>query len=209
MLIYCATTNKGKLAEFRLAADRYAAGCFHLEPLPGLSAIAAPEETGVTLEENATLKARYYSRHATELVFADDSGLVVDALDGAPGVYSSHFSGPQATDASNNALLLERMRGVTPRTARFVCIVALARAGGILRTFHGVVEGTLLDSPRGSHGFGYDPLFYYPDYGCTLAECDGERKLEVSHRGRALQAMFTYLRAEASRPAAPPSSSRR
>jgi len=198
MILYCATSNPGKLREFRLAADRFAApgaSPLELNAVPGLAAIAPPEETGATFAENAVLKAAYYSRHAPGPVFADDSGLAVDALGGAPGVYSARFAGPDASDADNNALVLQRMRGVSQRGARFVCVVALAEAGRLLQTFEGVVEGELLEAPRGEGGFGYDPLFYYPPFGCTLAEADAERKLSVSHRGQALSRLFRYAAA--------------
>ncbi len=189
MTIYCATTNPGKLREFQLAA----AGHCLTEVLPGLKDIEPCEETGTTFEANAVQKALYYSLHAPGPVFVDDSGLVVDAINGEPGVYSARYSGSNATDASNNALVLERMLGVSNRAARFVCVVAIAKNGKLLRTFEGTVEGELLESPQGDGGFGYDPLFYYPPYGCTLADVTGEQKLTVSHRGKALQAMFQWI----------------
>jgi XTP/dITP diphosphohydrolase len=114
-------------------------------------------------------------------------------LDGAPGVYSSRFSGPQATDESNNRLLLDRLRGVEDRAAQFVCVVALAAHGRLIRTFRGVVEGRIIDQARGRDGFGYDPLFYYPPFDSTFGEIPGQRKQGVSHRGRALAAMMEYL----------------
>lgn len=189
MILYCATTNPGKLREFQLAAK----GRCETQVVPGMRDIEPCEETGVTFEENAVQKALYYSLHAPGPVFVDDSGLVVDAIHGEPGVYSARYSGENATDASNNALVLERMRGKADRSARFVCVVALAEGGRLLKTFSGVVEGELLDAPRGDGGFGYDPLFYYPPFGCTLAEVSGDRKLTVSHRGKALDAMFAWL----------------
>ena len=154
MLLYCATTNPGKLREFR---EFFAGSGITLEALQ----IPAPEETGASFEENAIAKAIYYSTHSDGLVFAEDSGLEVDALGGQPGVYSARYAGPGASDEDNNRLLIERMRGVTNRAARFVAVIALARAGQLLGTFHGSVEGDLLDAPRGQNGFGYDPLFYY------------------------------------------------
>ena len=120
------------------------------KPLPGLASIAPCEETGVTFEENAVQKALYYSKFCDGYLFVDDSGLEVDALDGAPGVYSARFAGPNATDAANNQLLLDRMRGVADRTARFVCVVALAESGRLVRTFRGEVEGQLARSASGS-----------------------------------------------------------
>ena len=192
MRLYCATTNAGKLREFRQAAMQ----CdmtFDVEVLADLKTIAPPEETGATFEENAVLKAVYYSRGRSGFIFADDSGLEVDALGGAPGVWSARFAGPGATDAANNALLLEKLSGVEKRTARFVCAVALARDGHVVRTFRGAVEGQIAAAPSGPNGFGYDPLFYYPPFGCTFGEAAAERKMAVSHRGQALDAMFRFL----------------
>lgn len=190
MTVYCATGNPGKLREFRLAADQ---GGIQVETVPGLAAMPPCEETGATFEANAILKAEYYGRRAPGLLFADDSGLEVDALDGAPGVYSARFAGPDATDEANNRLLLERMHGVHDRSARFVCAIALVDAGRLVQTFRGAVEGAILDEARGPHGFGYDPLFYYPPFGCSFGEAAPERKLTVSHRGAALHALFRQL----------------
>lgn len=186
MRLYCATTNSGKLREFlRILGE--------VEPLPGLKDIPAPPETGGTFEENAVQKAIYYSQFCEGLVFADDSGLEVDTLGGAPGVYSARFAGPDATDEANNRLLLERMRGETNRAARFVCVVALASRDDLKGVFRGEVNGELLDEPRGANGFGYDPLFRYPPFGCAFGELSAERKAEVSHRGVALRAMRAFL----------------
>ncbi|HYL78049.1 MAG TPA: RdgB/HAM1 family non-canonical purine NTP pyrophosphatase [Bryobacteraceae bacterium] len=182
MRLYCATTNPGKLREFQNALS----DAFEVESLPGLESIPPCEETGKTFEENAIQKALYYSQHCDGPLFVDDSGLEVDALGGAPGVYSARYAGPDATDEANNRLLLARMRNVEDRTARFVCVVALAKAGKLLRTFRGEVEGELLEEPRGQNGFGYDPLFFYPPFGCTFGEAPLERKMQVSHRAQAL-----------------------
>jgi XTP/dITP diphosphohydrolase len=187
--LYCATTNPGKLREFQEALR----GSIQVEPLPGLASIAPPEETGVTFEENAVQKALYYSKYCDGYLFVDDSGLEVDALGGAPGVYSARFAGPDATDAANNQLLMDRTRGVSDRTARFVCVVALAESGRLLRTFRGEVEGRLLDAPRGANGFGYDPLFFYPPFGSSFGEAPLERKMDVSHRAQAIHKMRVYL----------------
>lgn len=189
MKLYCATTNRGKLREFRRALP----GAYQVEALPGLADIGPCEETGVTFEENAIQKALYYSKHCDEYLFVDDSGLAVDALDGAPGVYSARFAGPHASDDDNTRLVLDRMRGVPNRTARFVCVVALAKAGRLSTTFRGEVEGLLLDGPQGANGFGYDPVFFYPPFGCTFGEAPLDRKMQVSHRARALDKMRTYL----------------
>ncbi len=186
MRLYCATTNPGKLREFRA------------EPLPGLSGIPPVEETGATFEENAILKAEYYSRFADDYLFVDDSGLSVDALGGAPGVYSARFAGPNASDDDNNRLLIQKLRNVKNRTARYVCVIALAKAGKLEATFSGEVEGQIIDEPRGSGGFGYDPYFFYPPFGCTFAEAAPDQKQSVSHRGQALRRMREYLQRLAS-----------
>src|SRR5579872_36772 len=186
MRLYCATKNPGKLREFVAILGG-------VEPLPNLQDIAPPEETGETFEANAADKAIYYSRFCDEPVFVDDSGLAVDALGGAPGVYSARFAGPHATDDENNRLLLERMHGVENRACRFVCVVALARRGRLISTFRGEVEGKLLNETRGPNGFGYVPLFYYPPFGCSFGETPAERKQEVSHRGKALRELRGYL----------------
>jgi XTP/dITP diphosphohydrolase len=187
--LYCATTNPGKLREFRLAL----ADSLGVEALPGLASLTPCEETGATFEENAVQKALYYSQHCEGLLFVDDSGLEVDALGGEPGVYSARYAGLNAIDEANNRLLLDRMQGVLERSARFVCVVALAKSGELVRTFRGEVEGLLAKEPRGLNGFGYDPLFYYPPFGCTFGEAPLERKMEVSHRARALHSMRDYL----------------
>jgi XTP/dITP diphosphohydrolase len=190
VIVYCATGNPGKLREFRLAAEL--AG-IRVETVPGLAGMPACEETGATFEANAILKAEYYGRAAPGPLFADDSGLEVDALGGAPGVYSARFAGLDATDAANNQLLLARMRGVPGRSARFVCVIALVDRARPVQTFRGTVEGRILEEPRGPNGFGYDPLFYYPPFGCSFGEAAPDRKLTVSHRGAALRALFGHL----------------
>lgn len=187
MKIYVCSSNSGKLREILLAASRTN---FEIAPLPGLRKLAPPEETGSSFEENATLKAIYYSHFTSEIVLADDSGLEVDALGGAPGVHSARYSGPNATDEENNNLLLKNLSHATARSARFVCVVALARAGVVLRTAQGSVKGEILLAPQGANGFGYDPLFFYPPLGSTFAEITPDDKLRVSHRGKALRALF-------------------
>jgi XTP/dITP diphosphohydrolase len=201
--LYAATTNAGKLRDFRTAAQTYS---LTIEPLPGLETIPAPEEDGATFAANAILKAVYYSRLAPgDLVIADDSGLEVDALGGAPGVRSARYAAdaglvdsPDAndnTDVWNNMLLLQRMAGVpaAQRTARYHCVLAAALSGVVEHTADGSVEGVILDAPRGTGGFGYDPLFYLPDLGKTMAELDLETKLSLSHRGRAFAALVPSL----------------
>ena len=192
MKLYCATGNLGKLREFRMAADH---APVEIELLPRYREIPPCIEDGATFEENAIIKARHYGAEAPGLLFADDSGLEVDALGGAPGVYSARFAGPQANDQANNRLLLEKLRGVENRAARFVCWIALADRGQVRATWRGAVEGVILDAPHGSGGFGYDPLFYYPPFGCTFGEATDERKFSVSHRGQALRAMLHSLAA--------------
>ncbi len=196
-MVYCATGNRGKLREFRLAAEHFG---IDIQELPGLANLPPCEETGRTFQDNAILKARYYGEHAPGLLFADDSGLEVDALDGAPGVISARYAGPGATDELNNALLLGNLRGHENRRARFVCVIALADRGALIRTFRGTVEGEIVDAPRGPAGFGYDPLFYFPPYSRTFGEVTLEEKMAVSHRGQALAALFRYLSDSRPRP---------
>ena len=201
--LYVATTSQGKLRDFRTAADAHSV---LIEPLPELGEIPAPEEDGLTFAENATIKAVYYSRFAPgEWVLADDSGLEVDALDGAPGVRSARFAAdsgltdsPDAndnTDVWNNLELLQRLAGIpsAQRTARYRCVLVAARDGVVLHTAEGAVEGLILDAPRGTGGFGYDPLFYLPALDRTMAELDLETKHTLSHRGRAIAALLPML----------------
>jgi XTP/dITP diphosphohydrolase len=191
MILYACSSNPGKLREFALAA-----GDVRVEPLPNLRNIPPPDETGATFEENARIKAVYYSAFTPELVFADDSGLEVDALAGAPGVHSARYAGPNASDDENNALLLRNLDNATRRSARFVCVIALARQGQILQMFRGRVDGEILPVPCGAGGFGYDPLFLYPPFGCSFAQLAPEEKFAVSHRGHALRAISRYLSEE-------------
>jgi len=201
--LYAATTNEGKLRDFRTAARAFSVA---IEPLPGIRSISPPEEDGTTFEANAILKALYYSRFAPgAMVLADDSGLEVDALDGAPGVRSARFAAdagltdsPDAndnTDVWNNMVLLQRMATVpaAQRTARYHCVLAAARDGVLCQTADGSVEGVVLEAPRGTGGFGYDPLFYLPELDHSMAEIDLETKLTLSHRGRALVKLLPLL----------------
>jgi XTP/dITP diphosphohydrolase len=195
MKLWCATGNAGKLREFRMAAGH---APVEIELLPEYKHLPPCVEDGATFEENAVKKALHYGPHAPGLLFADDSGLAVDALGGAPGVYSARFSGPHATDESNNRLLLERMllekmRGQTNRRARFVCAIALVEVDRVIGVYHGAVEGVLLEHEHGTGGFGYDPLFYCPAFGCTFGEATAEQKFSLSHRGQALRAMLASL----------------
>src|ERR1017187_6386079 len=201
--LLAATTSQGKLRDFRTAARAHA---ISIDPLPALTAVPAPEEDGATFTANATLKAVYYSQFAPGMiVLADDSGLEVDALDGAPGVRSARFAAdsglvdsPDAndnTDVWNNMILMQRMAAVaaTQRTARYCCVLVAARDGVAFHTAHGTVEGLILESPRGTGGFGYDPLFYLPEIDRSMAELDLEAKLSLSHRGRALEGLLPML----------------
>lgn len=202
--LIAATTSQGKLRDFRTAATAHG---ILIEPLPDLQSIPAPEEDGATFEANARLKAVYYSQFASgELVVVDDSGLEVDALNGAPGVRSARFAAdaglvdsPDApldnTDVWNNMVLLQRLAGVpdAQRTARYRCVLAAARSGEVIHTAEGSVEGLILNAPRGTGGFGYDPLFYLPQLDSTMAEITLEQKLALSHRGRALEALLEKL----------------
>jgi len=201
--LYAATTSAGKLRDFRTAAQAFSIA---IEPVPEIAEIPAPAENGDTFAANATLKAVYYSRFAPgALVLADDSGLEVDALGGAPGVRSARFAAdtglvdsPDAndnTDVWNNILLLQKMEAFPAelRTARYHCTLVAARDGEVVQVADGAVEGTILDAPRGMGGFGYDPLFYLPELGKTMAEIDLETKLSLSHRGRAIAALLAML----------------
>ena len=194
MILRCATTNPGKLREFNMAAAHFGFAEIVIEAIPGLKTLPAPVEDGATFEANAVIKTLHYSALSDEPVFADDSGLAVDALGGAPGVHSARFAGEGATDAANNGLLIEKLHGVENRTARFVCVIALARAGRLLATFNGQVQGCIIDEARGSNGFGYDPHFFYPPFGATFGQESAEKKMSVSHRGKALAALLRYAR---------------
>jgi XTP/dITP diphosphohydrolase len=162
--------------------------------LSSVPALGEVEETGTTFEENAALKALAASAHFDGWVLADDSGLEVDALGGAPGVYSARFSGEGATDVTNRALLLEKLATVPAdqRSARFRCVIALARGGEVLAHFSGAVEGVIIQSEQGAGGFGYDPLFVPEGFGETFAELGAETKNRLSHRGRALAGLKSW-----------------
>lgn len=188
MTLHCATTNPGKLREFNLGARRFG---HEILPLPRV--ITPCPETGGTFEQNAVQKALHYGPHAPGLLFADDSGLEVEALGGEPGVFSAHYAGEGASDRDNNRLLLERLRGVRNRAARFVCAIALVDGANLLQTFRGTIDGEIAESLRGEEGFGYDPLFFYPPLGRTFAEIPADEKMQVSHRGKAMARMFEYL----------------
>ena len=186
-----ATTNGHKVREIRELLD---GAPIELVTLAAWPDVAAPEETGSTFGENARAKARYYAAATGELTVAEDSGLEIDALDGAPGVESARYGGVDSSYPEKFALIYDalRRRGAADSAARFVRAVALARGGEILFETRGTVEGRIAAEPRGTGGFGYDPIFFYPPYGETLAEA-GDRKAAVSHRGAAFRTLRAYL----------------
>jgi len=197
--ILIATSNPGKLRDFAGAALRHRV---EVAGIPDFSSLPTVIEDGLTFEANARKKAEVYSQHAPgEVVLADDSGLEIDALKGAPGVHSARYAAdePDKTntntdDHANNARVLRELRGVPPnqRTGRFVCVLAAARDGKTLATFRGVAEGIILDAPRGTSGFGYDPLFYFPSIKKTFAELNAEEKSKYSHRGAAFREFLDW-----------------
>jgi XTP/dITP diphosphohydrolase len=181
------------LREFRTAAAHFGFTGVSNDPIAKLKQLPECVEDGATFEDNAIKKALHYSVYAHRPVFADDSGLVVPALDNAPGVYSARFAGAGATDEDNNRLLLERLDGVENRTAYFICSIALAHDGRLLGTFKGSVEGRITREPAGEQGFGYDPLFFHEPFDCTFGEISAECKMAVSHRGEALKQMLSFV----------------
>jgi XTP/dITP diphosphohydrolase len=197
--ILIATSNPGKLRDFAGAAQRHGV---EVAGIPGFSSLPAVVEDGLTFEANARKKAEAYSRYVPgETVVADDSGLDIDALHGAPGVHSARYAADEpdkaetnTDDEANNARVLRELNGVPPsqRTGRFVCVLAAARDGKTLATFRGVAEGIILDVPRGENGFGYDPLFYFPQIKKTFAELSAEEKSEYSHRGAAFREFLDW-----------------
>ena len=183
--ILVGSRNAGKIVEIQAVLSELP---FEIVGLPVLD-VPDAEETGTTFRENAIIKAQYYSRHTGEYCLADDSGLEVDALDGAPGVYSARYAGENATDADNNRKLLAALEAVPAkkRTARFRSVLALAGPDGSLLLCEGVCEGVMITEARGRGGFGYDPLFFMPEHRKTLSEMTLEEKNNVSHRGNALR----------------------
>jgi XTP/dITP diphosphohydrolase len=168
---------------------------FEIRMLADIPGARLPEETGKTYAENALVKARIAAELTGDLALGDDSGLEVDALDGAPGLYTARFGGPGLDDRGRWALLLERLRGVPParRTARFRCVIALAGGGRAEQVVEGIAEGVIAEAPRGDAGFGYDPVFFYPPLGRTFGELSDAEKARVSHRGLALAAVRRLL----------------
>jgi XTP/dITP diphosphohydrolase len=190
--IVVATKNKGKVAEI----EKFLGGLeLNILSLADFAAVPDAPETGSTFLENAKEKALYYAGHTGKLCLADDSGLLVDALGGEPGIYSARYAGEGASDSDNNRKLLEKLKPLAPGTfsARFWCSLALADASGVLATAEGAVEGVILSEPRGAGGFGYDPLFLLTDGSeKTLAELSSDAKNKISHRGAALEKLAAH-----------------
>ena len=197
--ILIATSNPGKLRDFAGAAAPHGV---EVASLPDFASLPTVVEDGLTFEANARKKAEAYSRHVPgEIVLADDSGLEVDALGGAPGVHSARYAAEaphlvenNTEDEANNARLIRELRNVPPdkRTGRFVCVIAAARDGETLSVFEGKAEGIILDQLRGCNGFGYDPLFYFPEIQKTFAELTAEEKANYSHRGAAFRKFLKW-----------------
>ena len=194
--VLIASSNPGKLRDFRAVAARHGV---EVELLPNFTSVPEALEDGVTFEENARKKAEHYSQYAPgRVVLADDSGLAVQYLNGEPGVRSARYAAVtehgNSDDAANNALLLQRMAGAPEgqRAAKFVCVIAIARDGQTLATFHGEANGELLHGLRGTGGFGYDPLFYFPSLAKAFAELSPAEKAGVSHRGSAFEKFLAW-----------------
>lgn len=200
-MVLLATSNAGKLRDFAGAAEPFGVTVANI---PGFASLSPVVEDGLTFEENARKKAEGYSLSVPgQLVVADDSGLEIDALRGLPGVHSARYAadephavGCNTDDAANNARVLRELANIAPekRTARFVCVLAVARDGHTLQTFRGTAEGIILDAPRGNGGFGYDPLFYFPQIDKTFAELSATEKARYSHRGAAFRAFLEWHR---------------
>jgi len=190
-VLVVATSNRHKFDEIR---EILAGSPVELVTLARWPEIVAPEETGTTFEENARAKALYYAAKIGELTVAEDSGLAIDALDGAPGVESARFGGVDLSYPQKFALIDAALSARNQResTARFVCALALVRGDRVLFEAQGTVEGRISPEPKGDGGFGYDPIFFYPPFGVTLAEA-GDRKAAVSHRGKAFRELRAFL----------------
>lgn len=185
-----ATTNRHKLDEIERILDQSA---WTVEPIAAYSPGPAPEETGRTFHDNARLKALHYAQVTSHLTVADDSGLQIDGLDGEPGVRSARFNGATYAEKFDVIYARLRERRALASPARFVCALAAAEQGRIVFEAVGTIEGRIADRPAGSAGFGYDPIFFYPPYGCTLAEVSADRKAAVSHRGTAFRKLRDFI----------------
>lgn len=190
MRLLAATTNRGKLAEIRALLRGLPCTLVTLDDLPK---VAEPAETGTTFAENAREKARHYAAATGLVTVAEDSGLEIEALGGTPGVHSSRWNGPSYPEKFQRIYAELAARGLRGSPARFVCAVALVRGTDVLFEGVGTVEGEVAPEPRGTHGFGYDPIFYYPPYGRTLGEVEDDEKRAVSHRGHAFRALRAFL----------------
>jgi XTP/dITP diphosphohydrolase len=194
--LFLASSNPGKFAEYRALANSSTFSLpIEIALLPDFDALPTFEESAPTFAENAAGKALHYSRHWDGLVFADDSGLVVPALDGAPGVHSARYAGPLATNSQKIEKLLREMRGKAgpERHAYFVCAIALAERGRAMAIVTDRVDGEILEASRGASGFGYDPVFYFPALEKTFAEIPAEEKNQRSHRGKAFRRLLAAL----------------
>ena len=188
--IVLATGNPGKLRDFRGLLE----GSGIQVELPQDHGVSLDvEESGVTFQENALLKARAHARLISCAVLADDSGLAVDALGGAPGVYSARYAGPDCDDAANNRKVIEAVRGKADRGAAFVCVLALVLPNGTEITAEGRCQGRIIDEERGGNGFGYDSVFFREDLDCTFGQATPEQKNQRSHRGAAVRALLAEL----------------
>ena len=190
--IIFATSNEGKMKEIRMIlADRDV----EVVSLKEAGITVEVEETGTTFEENAIIKAKAIMELTGEIVLSDDSGLEVDYMDKAPGVYSARFMGEDTSYDIKNQYIIDQLKEAKEeeRTARFVCVIACAFPSGEIVTRRGTIEGVIAHEIMGTNGFGYDPIFYIPEYGCTTAELNPEQKNEISHRGKALKAMKEVL----------------
>lgn len=192
MQLLVATTNPNKVREIRGILSDIDVELVDLGSFP---TVAEPEETGITFAENARAKAMYYSSHLGVVAVAEDSGFVVDALGGDPGIHSARYGGAATTYPEKFALLYARLRELNAlgSAARFVCALAVARGERVLFEARGTIEGRVADTPRGEQGFGYDPMFFYPPLGRTLAELNDREKAMVSHRGNAFRQLREYL----------------
>ena len=192
--IIFATGNEGKMKEIRMILADLGVPVVSMKEA-GVSADIV--EDGKTFAENAAIKARAIMELTGEIVMADDSGLEIDYLDKAPGIYSARFAGEDTSYDVKNCILLDKLEGIPDeeRTARFVCAVAAAFPDGSVETVRGTIEGTIAKEMLGENGFGYDPIFYVPEYGCTTAQMDPDKKNELSHRGNALRAMHRIIEA--------------
>ena len=194
--LYLASSNPGKLAEYRALAQILAPVCaIEVELLPRFETFSPFEEDAPSFAENAAGKALHYSRFRDGLIFADDSGLVVPALGGAPGVHSARYAGPNGTSPERNAKLLAALRGkpAAERKAHFVCAIALTERGRARAIVTASVHGEILEAPRGTAGFGYDPVFYFPPLEKAFAEIPAAEKNQHSHRGQAFRKLATFL----------------